>query len=335
MADGERGALYVYAEPGLPVPPKWVYVDGDVTCIRHVLAVKHTGWLDISFKHLLENYMAQGSTYEGLRIQGAPLTEAPVNEQGVVFMFARIQEKYGVRVEKIRSAFPDCLARRTRGGKNSIVRIEFEYKSANFNHDPKKCDWIVCWEHNWRDVPRHLRVIELRREFGLGWHVWLNPRSPGWKQMYVTDKHIRDTIPRQAQKEDLLLVYFRRPLSQIGFVSKISDIRRMDHGRFAGHSGKQDWWADTTRLCGLDCPLDLHTIKRHKGLAEAGFVRGNCQARQNVTAYWPELYGLIIEKNPSLKKVLCKYAPEKMDGQLLSDRDGCRGVVQKGKTFGR
>jgi len=45
------------------------------------------------------------------------------------------------------------------------VRIEFEFASRNFKehlHDPKGCDMIVCWEHNWPNCP--LPVLELRSE---------------------------------------------------------------------------------------------------------------------------------------------------------------------------
>ena len=57
------------------------------------------------------------------------------------------------------------------------IRIEFEYKSRNFNHDPRKCDWLVCWEDNWADAPEHLQVIELRKYFGLGVDIWIQPVS--------------------------------------------------------------------------------------------------------------------------------------------------------------
>lgn len=58
------------------------------------------------------------------------------------------------------------------------IRIEFEYRSRNFKlhrHEPRGCDWIVCWIHNWPEAPSSLRVVELRREFGLGFNVWFQP----------------------------------------------------------------------------------------------------------------------------------------------------------------
>jgi hypothetical protein len=259
---------------------------------------------------------------DGIRLHGAPLSEAPQNELGVVYLFARLQERFGVRIDKIRAGFPDCLARKIRSSTNKIIRIEFEYKSANFKthgHNPNGCDWIVCWEHNWHDVPKRLRVIELRREFGLGWTVWLNPKSIQWYEGWDKSKaQIEDTIPKQAHVGDLVLIYFRKPRSEIAFVSVIKELKRDDRKRKSGHSGKPDWWATTKKLCKLESPISFSRIKADKELKSAGFVRGYCQARQNITEFWPELYRLIILRNPQAKMVLQKYAPEKMDGQILA-----------------
>lgn len=94
------------------------------------------------------------------------LQHAPVNEQGVVFLFGMICRELGYVVESIRSSFPDCEAKRQVAGpkgKWQRVRIEFEFESRNFKlhgHDPDQCDVIVCWEHNWPDCP--IEVLELR-----------------------------------------------------------------------------------------------------------------------------------------------------------------------------
>jgi hypothetical protein len=94
------------------------------------------------------------------------LQHAPVNEQGVVFLFGMICRELGYVVEIIRSGFPDCEAKRQipgQKGKWQRVRIEFEFESRTFRshgHDPDQCDVIVCWEHNWPDCP--IEVLELR-----------------------------------------------------------------------------------------------------------------------------------------------------------------------------
>ena len=66
-------------------------------------------------------------------------------------------------IEEIKPGFPDCIARRFNGKGWEQVRVEFEHKSRAFKshkHDPKGCDIIVCWEHNWPTCP--LEVIELK-----------------------------------------------------------------------------------------------------------------------------------------------------------------------------
>ena len=92
------------------------------------------------------------------------LTHAPVNEAGVVLLFGMIAGEIGYAVDTIQAGFPDCEGkRRVSASRWERVRIEFEYKSRNFlkhAHDPKGCDLIVCWEHDWPECP--LEVIELK-----------------------------------------------------------------------------------------------------------------------------------------------------------------------------
>ena len=94
------------------------------------------------------------------------LEHAPVNEQGVVFLFGMVCFELGFVVESVRIGYPDCEAKRRMSPSRDEwerVRIEFEYCSSNFRdhgHDPSGCDVIVCWEHDWPECP--LEVIELK-----------------------------------------------------------------------------------------------------------------------------------------------------------------------------
>jgi hypothetical protein len=65
----------------------------------------------------------------------------PINEQGVMLLFAALCHDLGFMIEGIRSTFPDALLRRknSKGTWNSC-RAEFEFKSSNFKlhkHNPK------------------------------------------------------------------------------------------------------------------------------------------------------------------------------------------------------
>lgn len=88
----------------------------------------------------------------------------PINEQGVILLFAALCHDLGFMIEAIRSAFPDALLRRrnAKGTWNSC-RAEFEFKSSSFRlhkHDPKQCDLIICWEHDWQDCPKEVICLK-------------------------------------------------------------------------------------------------------------------------------------------------------------------------------
>ena len=126
--------------------------------------------LELPFKHfkvLVEARRRGGAKVEfGEYLNPAlhGLQHAPVNELGVVYLFGMVSHELGFIVEVIQSKFPDCLAKERIQGKGEKwrpVRIEFEYKSSNFNHPPQGVDIVVCWEHDWLECPAK-RVIELK-----------------------------------------------------------------------------------------------------------------------------------------------------------------------------
>jgi predicted RNA-binding protein len=101
----------------------------------------------------------------GIPMHFRGLRHAPLNEQGVVYLFALVAKDLGFTVEAIGTSFPDCEAMRRidrKGDRWQRVRIEFEYYSSDFKkhgHPVEGCDIIVCWKHDWEDCP--IEVIEL------------------------------------------------------------------------------------------------------------------------------------------------------------------------------
>lgn len=91
---------------------------------------------------------------------------APVNEQGVVYLFGMISHELGYLIESVRTAYPDCEGKRCFDKKKNQwehVLIEFEYSSSNFRehgHNEEGCDLIVCWIHDWPECS--VEVLELR-----------------------------------------------------------------------------------------------------------------------------------------------------------------------------
>jgi hypothetical protein len=95
------------------------------------------------------------------------LTNAPMEENGVIFLFGKLHERMGIRIKAIRKGFPDATGEVWIKGRLYPRTIEFEFHSSDFKrhgHDASKCDIIVCWEHDWNDCPEHLFVVELKSE---------------------------------------------------------------------------------------------------------------------------------------------------------------------------
>jgi len=102
----------------------------------------------------------------GTPIDFRDLRHAPINEQGVVYLFALVSRDLGFTVEAIGTKFPDCEAMRRvsskKGDRWQRIHIEFEYYSSDFRkhgHKVEGCDIIVCWKHDWIECP--IEVIEL------------------------------------------------------------------------------------------------------------------------------------------------------------------------------
>ncbi|MHB8653105.1 MAG: homing endonuclease associated repeat-containing protein [Terriglobia bacterium] len=104
----------------------------------------------------------------GEPIEFRGLRHAPINEQGVVYLFGMVSRELGFSVEALQQGFPDCEGKYLHDKNHKLwakARIEFEFRASNFRehcHDENECDVIVCWENDWPDCP--LRVVELKSE---------------------------------------------------------------------------------------------------------------------------------------------------------------------------
>lgn len=239
-----------------------------------------------------------------LNIKG--MNYAPENELGVVYLFAHLAPRLGFTgVERIRAAFPDCIARRRTGRGEIIVRVEFEYRSSSFHkhgHSAKKCDCIVCWQHDWPDAPPKLEIIELRSRVGLGFDVWICAVGPDyWGKLENVHSVVHWSVPSLAKEGDLVLFYRTKP------EKKIVDIFRMQSS--VRRDKKWRYMADIKRVARLNSPVLLEHLRQRRALRDAGFMRSHMQGSPNVTAHWPYLLELITDLNRSLRSKLERYQP--------------------------
>ncbi len=249
-----------------------------------------------------------------LPLKNSPLQYAPENELGVVFLFSTVAKRLQFRIEKIRAAYPDCIAYKHAGDREKRVRIEFEYRSSSFRthaHDAKECDCIVCWHHDWSGVPAHLEVIELKRYFGMPFKVWLQVAVKEQQHWLDEKDRMKWALSNRVTHGDLLLMYRGYPACKITDVFRFSG-RVLERDRAAWREGEA-YFGRIERVCKLDAPIFLDDLRQHRVLKTASFVRRNMQGQgQLVSEYWPYLHSMIHERNPKGRKALASYAPGKV-----------------------
>ena len=112
----------------------------------------------------------RGGPCGGRKRYGAPIwhpamSHAPTNEDAVLVLLGAMAQQLGLVIMRIQKPFPDGEGMRLMDdGSWEHVFFEVELLSRNFvthMHDPRGCDFIICWEHNWPECP--LPVIELRK----------------------------------------------------------------------------------------------------------------------------------------------------------------------------
>jgi hypothetical protein len=249
-----------------------------------------------------------------LPLTNAPLQYAPKGEMGVVFLFAKIAKQLQFRVEEIRAAFPDCIAYRYVGNSEKRVRIEFEFKSSSFKthrHNPAHCDCIVCWHHDWPTAPRHIEVIELKRFFGVPFKVWIQVAIKDQQDQLDKRNRLDWALSTRVTHGDLLLMYRGYPSCKIADIFRFVEVR-LKRGQAGWRDGEANF-GRIERVCKLESPIFLEDMRNHRILRTASFIRQNMQGRGHlVSEYWPYIYSMLRERNPKVRPLLEKFAPEKL-----------------------
>jgi len=235
---------------------------------------------------------------------------------GVVFLFAAIAKKLQFRIEKIRAAYPDCIAYRHVGNSEKRVRIEFEFRSSSFKihgHDPSQCDCIVCWHHDCPTLPRRIEVIELKRFFGVPFKIWIQTALRNQWEYLDAHNRMEWALSTRVTDGDLLLMYRCYPQCKITDLFRVTDSRLRPGKPGWKKEGKANFgWIQ--RICRLESPVFLSDMRNNNVLRTAPFIRSNMQGRGGLLAseYWPYLYEMLHNRNPKHRQLLRKYAPDKL-----------------------
>lgn len=85
----------------------------------------------------------------------------PQSHDEVMFLFSKLHTKIGFPyITQIQKDYPDVHAL---DNERTLKRIEIETLASQFNHDPKGCDVIVCWENDLENIPEGWpEIIQLK-----------------------------------------------------------------------------------------------------------------------------------------------------------------------------
>jgi hypothetical protein len=239
---------------------------------------------------------------DGVPLEGVPgMQSGPVNELGVVCLFALLSKRLGFAIRRVQAGFPDCIAQKRTANGWKTVRVEFEYNAKSFKahgHNTRGCDYIVCWENDWPDAPKHLEILDLRRQVEPR-RVWLQAVAPKFWDTLDKKKRPWWSLPRLAKKNDLVLFYHKTPRRGVRHVAIVAEN--------AATNTRWRWGGYLRVLARLEHPVSLDHIRASAILKKAPCVSGNFQTRYDVTPWWSEWYRLITVLNPDLQKTLTKY----------------------------
>lgn len=143
-------------------------------------------------------------TIVGELINFRGLVYAPTNEQGVVFLFGKVAHEFGMYIELIRTGYPDCIAKRFIGKDRwEEIMIEFEFKSSDFvrhGHEADEVDMIVCWEHDWKECPKSIEVLELKNEINKLENISVEaPEKIARSSEYEIDEYLKRGTPESIK----------------------------------------------------------------------------------------------------------------------------------------
>lgn len=143
--------------------------------------------------------------------------------------FEAICDQLGYQIMISQHDFPDYVLMDAEG---NTVRVEAEVQSSGFRdhgHDPKGCDLIVCWRHDWLDSP--VEVLELQSIHG---HLD-NPPSPPEiyrvKSYRISDEVHKALRIRSAETGESMGDIAERALrKELGMARRVTDEQTNEPG---------------------------------------------------------------------------------------------------------
>jgi hypothetical protein len=85
----------------------------------------------------------------------------PRDHEEIMYLFSVLHREIGFPyVVSIGQPYPDVIAINSKG---ETKRLEIELFASQFDHDPKGCDYVICWENDLEEKPANFpEVIALK-----------------------------------------------------------------------------------------------------------------------------------------------------------------------------
>jgi len=153
----------------LSVGEKWQILN---VLLLNFKSKKLKDWNNIYFMHFLYKTFRGGipsrASEAGISKQIIPLNKwgllfAPRCHEEVLYMFSVLHKDIGFPyIVQIGVGYPDVTAINDKG---ETKKIEIELLASQFDHDPKGCDYIVCWENDFEEKPMNYPEIIALRDY--------------------------------------------------------------------------------------------------------------------------------------------------------------------------
>jgi hypothetical protein len=185
-------------------------------------------------------------------------------------------------------------------------------------------DWVVCWIDNakkgegWRKNVKVKELSSLSRFSDLGPKVWIQPYQPANVERLIGyRRHTAWTVPSEARKGDLLLVYRSGRPSAITHIMVLLTTAEFDRR----HSWGRGFAANLKTVAELPTPLTRAACLERPELRDVSFFKRPTQLGQDVLSHWPAIRVALLTSNrgSGLKSVLAPYRLTTKTGRRLGE----------------
>jgi hypothetical protein len=153
--------MFGHPYEGLTIGEKWELLNHVLLDMKSEFE-EMVPWTNIFYSRFLYYTFAEGRpprATEMTSTSGLPavpinkfgLLFAPRSHEEILYLFSVLHKQIGFPyITAIQTGYPDVTVINDKG---ETKRLELEVLASQFDHDPRGCDYIVCWENDIEEKP--------------------------------------------------------------------------------------------------------------------------------------------------------------------------------------